>query len=330
MQIGSTGTHHATSRLAAAQASRASSKAGSSDATLGGAATTGLTGTAGGLLSYMTGQSLAPADTGTAALVSDESLRSWARELDGRDRDMVESITGCTVAEDGSFVDADGKAASLSACQAAIVAALSLMRSEQSPTDAAQPITSEQYDSLCDRAQVALFQAGSQFDPNVRLAGHDYLNGTATQASASGDAPDLPAAVRHHVEDMVNDPAYAMDAVEQYATRPLGMMVKLPVPTDGREGWVDPEEVQASLDRWKACYETVNSAHSRARTLYEQGKAAGKSGAEIYADILRDEVAQPDSYWQARDPDNLSGNLKDQTQAELNALEVAIAAKRKA
>lgn len=323
MQIGSVGVH-ATSRLRAVQAGQASSSGRAKDEAGGaGAAAAGPLSGSGGLLSFMSGQ--AAIRDKDAGLVSDQSLRAWARGLNDTDRALVESVTGRTIAEDGGFLDQDGKAASLTPSETAIVAALSLMRSEQSPAETKQPVTGEQYDALCNRAQVALFQAGTLFDPAVRQAGHDFLSGAAPVAEPVEDDTSLPIATRHHVEDLVNDPAYAMGAVEQFAKRPLGMMVKLPVPENGKEGWVDPEVVQASFDRWKGYYETVNAVHAKAATLFEQGKAAGKTGAEIYADILRDQLAQPDDYWQARDPDNLGGVSRDQVAAELRALEAAIA-----
>lgn len=325
MQIGSASALHATSRLSP-QASRtqASPRIADTAADGGGVPLSG----AATLLSYMTGQTTVSNSTANTP-ISTESLRAWTRELSDSDRQLVETISGLHITENGDYTDADGTSTAPTLSQSAIVAALSLMRSEQSAAEARQPVTGEQYDALCDRAQVALFQAGSLFDPAARQKGHDAVAGNVSAPSSEADTP-LPAAVRNHVTDLVEDPDYAMKAVEQYAKRPLAMMVKLPVPENGGEGWVDPQVVQASYDRWMGYYQTVNAAHAQAQTLFEQGRAAGKSGAEIYADILRDQVAQPDTYWLARDPDLLGGVSRSQTTAELKALETAIAAKRKA
>jgi len=180
-------------------------------------------------------------------------------------------------------------------------------------------------DGLCQRVQVAMFQAGEQFDPAVRSTGQDFLKQQAAAAD-SGD-PLLPIAKLHYVQDLVADPTYAMSQMEKYCSGKMAVLMKLPVPANGQEGYVDPEIVHAAFERYFSFQSQVQAVHDHAKTLLEKGKAEGKSGAEIYADVLRDQLSQPDSYWQARDPDNLWGQPKEKVQAELNALEKAIAAK---
>jgi len=138
--------------------------------------------------------------------------------------------------------------------------------------------------------------------------------------------PYLSVAAKNHAVDLVNNPLYAMKEVEKYASTPLGFMMKMPVPENGKEGWVDPKIVQDSLDRWTGHMATIQSVHDNAQSLVEQGKRQGKSGAEIYADILRDQLSQSDKYWDSRDPDQLTGQIKQKVQAELTALEKAMAA----
>lgn len=271
------------------------------------------------------------------------AVQSWARDLNDNDRKMLESMTGYTIAEDGSFIDEDGNSTAIDPSFAAVIAAISLARTNQAQGDGAisldDTITPEQYADICGRVQVAMFQAGDLFDKGVRDQGVAYLTGVREDAAAAAassssaadqteEVPYLTIAKRNLAEEMVNDPVYGMKTAETFATRPITSFVKMPVPEGGGEGYVDPKVVQASFDRWKACYQTVNAVHAKAEQIYKQGVAEGRSGAEIYADILRDQLAQSDSYWQARDPDNVIGNMRESVQAELNALDKAIAAAR--
>lgn len=277
---------------------------------------------------------------------TDGSVQSWARDLTESDRKMLEAMTGYRIGQDGSFTDEDGNSSAIAPSFAAVIASISLARAGQAQgvenLSLDDTITPEQFDDVCSRVQVAMFQAGDIFDNSVRDQGLDYLKNlsdaaetaqtaaqTAAETSAEvekDNAPTLSLARQHYVQDMVDDPIYAAKAVKQYATTHLAMLVKLPVPANGAQGYVDPKIVQESYDRWMKAYQTVNEVHANAKTLYEQGLAEGKSSTEIYRDILKDQLAQSDAYWQARDPDHLFGNMKESTQAELDALEKAMAA----
>jgi len=265
---------------------------------------------------------------GSTSGTDDQALvREWTRDLSANDRKLVARLSGKTLSADGRFLDQDGKDSPVSASVGAVVAALSLARSAQGGDSAAlgDPIAADQFDGLCQRVQVAMFQAGEQFDPAVRSTGQDFLKQQAAAAD-SGD-PLLPIAKLHYVQDLVADPTYAMSQMEKYCSGKMAVLMKLPVPANGQEGYVDPEIVHAAFERYFSFQSQVQAVHDHAKTLLEKGKAEGKSGAEIYADVLRDQLSQPDSYWQARDPDNLWGQPKEKVQAELNALEKAIAAK---
>lgn len=272
---------------------------------------------------------------------TDGSVQNWARDLNESDRNMLEAMTGYKIGEDGSFTDENGKSSAIAPSFAAVIAAISLARAGQAQgvenLSLDDTITPEQFADICGRVQVALFQAGDIFDKSVRDQGLDYLKGlseadetaptAAVPAKVEEDGtPTLSLATKHHVQDLVNDPVYAAKAMDKYTGTGLAVFVQLPVPANGAEGYVDPKIVQESFDRWMKASQTVNAVHANARTLYERGVAEGKSGAEIYRDILKEQLAQPDAYWQARDPDHLFGNMKESTQAELDALEKAIAA----
>lgn len=150
--------------------------------------------------------------------------------------------------------------------------------------------------------------------------------GEESEGEESEGEVGLPIAMRHYVEDIANDPAYGMSEAERWAKHPIAVLTKLPVPADGQEGPVDPAVFQAALDRWQHCASVVQSVQDKAAALYDKGKAEGKSGAEIYADILELQLSQPAGYWQARDPDHLSGDLRGTARAELAALRRAMAA----
>lgn len=254
-------------------------------------------------------------------------VREWTRDLSASDRKLVEKLSGKTLSADGRFLDQDGNESSVSPSVGAVVAALSLARTQDGEGAAIDdPIAADQFDGLCQRVQVALFQAGEQFDASVRGTGQDFLKQQA-DAAAEDDDPLLPIAKQHYVQDLVADPTFAMSQMEQYCHGTMAIMMKLPVPPDGKEGYVDPELVHAAFERYFSFQSQVQAVHDHAKELLEKGKAEGKTGAEIYADVLRDQLSQPDSYWHARDPDNLWGQGKEKVQAELNALEKAIAAK---
>lgn len=73
---------------------------------------------------------------------------------------------------------------------------------------------------------------------------------------------------------------------------------------------------------YQADQATVDSIQPQLTSLYDSDKAAGKSGAETISDILKFEISQPQSFWNAVDPDHLqSGDAKGYAQAELDTLQ---------
>lgn len=304
-----------------------------------------LSGNRSGLVSQLTAYAIRQTQKGrqsSSKQPADDTVQDWARDLTDSDRKMLEAMTGYKIGEDGSFTDEKGQSSAIAPSFAAVIASISLARAGQAQgvenLALDDTITPEQFADICGRVQVAMFQAGDIFDKSVRDQGLDYLKGladatvpAATEKPAEveeNNAATLSLATKHHVQDLVDDPVYAAKAMEKYATTGLAVFIQMPVPANGAEGYVDPKIVQASYDRWMKAYQAVNAVHANARALYDQGVAEGKSGAEIYRDILKDQLAQSDAYWEARDPDHLFGNMKESTQAELDALEKAMAAAR--
>jgi hypothetical protein len=122
----------------------------------------------------------------------------------------------------------------------------------------------------------------------------------------------LPTAFKNQMQQIADDPAYAagtarlMTGGTHYAV--LNSHVFDPI----YGGY------QAQLD----------SIEPDLASLYRSDQAQGKSGAETVADMLRFEIAQPQSYWSAADPDHLlSNDPKAFAQAQLAALQDAMASK---
>lgn len=142
--------------------------------------------------------------------------------------------------------------------------------------------------------------------------------------TADAGGTGLPTALQHYMEDIANDPNIARQTAYVWGNYPIIVGMKLPIPPNG--GPMSPEQFNNICGMLKGYADQVAAVQSQAKAVYQQGKAAGKSDAEICADLLKFQLSQPDSYWQARDPQGLAGDLKGTTKAELDALQQAIAA----
>ena len=127
--------------------------------------------------------------------------------------------------------------------------------------------------------------------------------------SGSGALSSSSAVYLHIMQEVAADPGFAdyvagqMSHATHYA----------------RLGNVMEAAVKAGQD---ADQKIIDGLQPQLTAIYESDKAAGKSGAETVADVLELQLAQPQSYWNAIDPDHLMSNdAKGLAQAELNTLQ---------
>jgi hypothetical protein len=153
-------------------------------------------------------------------------------------------------------------------------------------------------------------------------AGTDNTVATSTTSGSetTDSAETLPVSVLHQMQNVANDSGYAATVAQQMAGN-VGVLVQ----SASSLGLQYPSAAYSQWDaRIQQSQATVNAFQQQAQALYQSDKAEGKSGAETVADILRLQLSQPQSYWKARDPDNLQGDLKGQTQSALTVLQQAM------
>lgn len=118
---------------------------------------------------------------------------------------------------------------------------------------------------------------------------------------------------------LVEDPVSA-DTLAKDMTAPHLVLVRMmkndlnqeaPVQVDGGL-WMPASAAQA--------YKAANAITPQIQSLYASDQAAGKSGAQTITDILQMELSQPQSYWDAQDPNHLGGDQKQIAQIELALL----------
>ena len=127
---------------------------------------------------------------------------------------------------------------------------------------------------------------------------------------------DLAIGMVDSMASCVDDPATA-NAVVKSLTGP--MLVPLRKIDLKHGGFVNNAEDYAKD------LATLNGLNPQLQMIYKRNQAEGKSTAQSIDDMLALQLSQPESYWKARDPDNIQGNQKEMVGIELQVLTLALA-----
>ena len=118
-------------------------------------------------------------------------------------------------------------------------------------------------------------------------------------------------------QSMLDDPETGAQFLAGPGRKMMGSLMKMPSLDASPEEW---ETFKAGHEGRKAEFDRANEGRE---ALYDQMMAEGKSPAEIYKEMLRHDLTQPDSYWAARDFRG-EGNLRQiklQELADINRTE---------
>lgn len=111
----------------------------------------------------------------------------------------------------------------------------------------------------------------------------------------------LPVGIKHMLEQMVDDPAYAQKYADGYANNIHTACMSLPEFMRG----------QGALE----------SGRNQLQTAWQNIQNEGETPAQGYAELLKYELSMPQSYWNAQDPGHTMPNIRDFAEAKLAYLE---------
>ena len=114
----------------------------------------------------------------------------------------------------------------------------------------------------------------------------------------------------------VDDPATA-NAVVKSLTAP--MLVPI------RKCGLKNGQLLDGADDYARNVATLNGINPQLQMIYNRDQSAGKSTAQSIDDMLALQLSQPESYWNARDPDHILGNQKEIVRIQFDALTLALA-----
>lgn len=163
-----------------------------------------------------------------------------------------------------------------------------------SPASRQNPVTQAAYSA----DKVSISEAGR------RLA-------TADSQTAKAAGPEsLPDGIKHFLERLVDEPAFGVSYAEGYVNNVHTACMTLEQAIKGRS--------------------TLESGLSRLQASWAGIQAKGGTPAEQFAQLLREELSLPQSYWDAQDPGHSMSDIRAFTQAKADYLEQYIAARKAA
>lgn len=164
------------------------------------------------------------------------------------------------------------------------------------------------------------------------------VNHSQSNSSASADDSTLPIGLRHYMQDIASDPNFAMQQAKSWANSSTLLSFQMPAGIMSNPGGGQASAVQSaellkhcvdgpSLDgdasQTNMTYKIVKLVHDQLKHIYETGRASGKSGTEIYSDMLTLQASQSQNYWNAISVDPSSKMIR---QTEVVALQQAMPA----
>lgn len=143
-------------------------------------------------------------------------------------------------------------------------------------------------------------------------------------AAETGDTSGLSIAAQHEMDAIANDPeiakqyagimAYGADLQEVHAA------VNDPSLTPEQRATQSMEQ----LKNTKALEQQTHAVQQQRQSIYDAGKASGKSSAETYADMLKFNANLPESYGNALMPNSPPGTWTSMQKDQLAYLEQAM------
>lgn len=150
-------------------------------------------------------------------------------------------------------------------------------------------------------------------------SGQSQTNGSGTSAA------DTAIGILDSTAGYVNAPVEADQTAQNMTGHQLALvtMGNFRNPLNGTSGpLVSVLHSSAEIAKIDAA---ANAIQPQLQSLYSQDKGQGKTGAQTVADLLALQLAQPQSYWDARDPDKITGNAKEIAQIQLSVLQQSMA-----
>lgn len=137
---------------------------------------------------------------------------------------------------------------------------------------------------------------------NVSISAAAYSKNVAAQQN---NAPILPVGVQHMLQEMVDNPKFAAQYANGYAT--------------------NTHTAAMSIGQFLQVKDTLYAGQAQLQAVWQNIQGQGKSPAQSFADLLAYEQAMPQSYWNAQDPGNTTPNIQALAAAKLAYLQQCIA-----
>lgn len=141
---------------------------------------------------------------------------------------------------------------------------------------------------------------------------------TLGQAVAQGQEADdaaIPTGVSNRLKDIAENSSVAAQEARSFAYGTRSVCMQPPPNGSPASVW------QQFSQKMAAANDAINQIQSQKVDLYQNETAKGTAPAQIYADMLKLELSQPQSYWSAQDPNHQLGDLRGNVQAQLTQLE---------
>ncbi len=148
----------------------------------------------------------------------------------------------------------------------------------------------------------------------------DATQGGTAQSAASASGGALPVGEQHWLQDIATDPAYAAQQASNLAgSTAVVYMSPSEVPKNGDppSAW---EAFGAALD---GKLQLATQAQQQSQDLYHNESAQGVPPAQIYADMLKQQMSQSDAVLATQGPS--AQEVRDTLQARLTYLQQAMA-----
>ncbi|MGE5492780.1 MAG: hypothetical protein ACM31P_16005 [Actinomycetota bacterium] len=129
-----------------------------------------------------------------------------------------------------------------------------------------------------------------------------------SQAANAAGAASLPEGIRHFLERLVDEPAFGASYADGYVNNVHTACMTIDEAIKGRSA--------------------LEAGQSRLQSSWAGIQAKGGTPAEQFAQLLREELSLPQSYWDAQDPGHSMSDIRAFTQAKADYLEQYIAAKK--